>query len=160
MNHDILLKLFADSLSAIEATLEGIPDSRLAEQPAGLRNHPAWTLTHLCVAHDLTLRCLASAPICPADWRRLAGPGSLPSPDRSTYPPLADLLETLRRQHTLITQGLRDVSPTHLEQPAPEHLRAFAPTLGHIVLYMLASHENYHLGQLQSWKRAAKLATD
>lgn len=158
MTNEVLLKYYADSLAAIEKLLADVPDERLAEQPAGLRNHPAWTLTHLCVGNDFCLQSVAREPICPKEWFPLAGPGTMPTPDRAAYPSKDVLLATLRRQHELVTEGVRAAPPGHFDQPAPERVRSFAATLGHIVAYMLASHENYHLGQLLAWKRVAGLA--
>ncbi|QOV88937.1 DinB family protein [Humisphaera borealis] len=157
MNYEVLLKYYGDSLAAIEKLMADVPDERLAEQPAGLRNHPAWTLMHLCVGNDFCLQSVARAPVCPPDWGALAAPGSQPKPERSAYPSKDTLLQTLQKQHVLVAEGVRAAPPGHFDLPAPERVRSFAATLGHIVAYMLAAHENNHLGQLQAWKRVAGL---
>ena len=160
MTPDILLKIYSDSLGHIEKLIADVPDSRLAEMPAGLKNHAAWTLTHLCVGNDFALQCVGQPGMCPPDWIKLAAPGSQPVPDRSAYPALTVVLETLRKQHAAVTQGVRSAPAGHFDTPSPENVRAFAATLGHLVSYFLASHEQNHLGQLQAWKRAAGLMGD
>ena len=52
----------------IEA-VEGIPESRMAEQPGSLVNHPAWTLSHLN-AYAGVLLSMLDDPSVPADYRR------------------------------------------------------------------------------------------
>jgi uncharacterized damage-inducible protein DinB len=157
MTHDVLLDLYAGSLRFTEGAMADVPDARLAEQPGGLRNHPAWTLTHMCVANDFCLEAVGRKALCPPGWAKVAAPGTQPVADRAVYPPLTELLDTLRRQHAAVTEGVRAAPPGHFEQPAPEQVRKFAATLGHIVAYMLAAHEQYHLAQVLAWKRAAGL---
>jgi hypothetical protein len=159
MNNEILLDLYANALRDIEDFAAGLPDDRLAEQPGGLRNHAAWTLTHLCVANDFAVQVLFDLPpLCPSEWGPIARPGSTPVADRAAYPPLAVLLDTLRRQHTIFADAVRKAPADLFDRPAPEYLLKFSPTLGHLASYMLAVHENYHLAQLAQWKRAAGLA--
>jgi hypothetical protein len=158
MNNEILLDLYAAALRDIEDFAKGLPDDRLAEQPGGLRNHPAWTLTHLCVANDFAVHVLFDLPpVCPPEWGPKARPGSTPAPNRAEYPPLTVLLDTLRRQHPIFTDAVRKAPADLFGRPTPEYLRKFSPTLGHLATYMLAVHENYHLAQLAQWKRAAGL---
>jgi hypothetical protein len=161
MTHPYLLDLFANSLRDIERFSDGLPDDRLAEQPGGFRNHPAWTLTHLCVASDFAMQVLFDrATTCPADWGPKASPGSRPVVDRAAYPPLATLLETLRRLHADFDAAMRAAPADLFERDAPDFVKKFSPKLGHLGTYMLATHENYHLAQLLQWKRAAGLAKD
>lgn len=157
MTQDVLLKYFADSLDAVQQLMAHVPDDRAAEQPAGIVNHPAWTLTHLCIANDFCLQCVGREAICPPGWRTIAGTGTKPVADRSVYPSKDVLLTTLVRQHQGVNEAMRGLPASHFEQPSPERVRSFAPTLGHIVAYMLTCHEHNHLGQLQAWKRAANL---
>jgi hypothetical protein len=161
MTTDILLDLFANSLRDAEQICGDIPDARAAEQFPGLRNNPAWTLTHLCVANEFAMNVLfGRAATCPEDWGPKARPGSIPVGDRSAYAPVATLLETLRALHKEFDRAVRAADPSLWEREAPEYLRKFSPKLGHLALYMLATHEQYHLAQVQQWRRAAGLAKD
>jgi uncharacterized damage-inducible protein DinB len=157
---DLTLGLFASSLKdAIDAVAD-IDDARLSEQPGGLVNHPAWTLGHLCSAAGFILFLLeeadpASTPQMHPNYLAKFGPGSTPTADRSHYPAKAELLESLASLHARVDAAVRAKHETYFPKPSPEKFRAFAPTVGRIVMYLLATHEPYHLGQLSQWKRAA-----
>jgi hypothetical protein len=158
MTTDIFLGIFAGSLDGLKKLMADVPDARLAEQPAGIRNHPAWTLTHLCAANDMALSLMGEPTHGPKEWGEIAKPGSMPQADRAIYPPLATLMQTLEVQHKAFDAAVRAAPPEKFAEPTPEWLRNFAPTIGHVVAYMLTVHEHNHLGQLQAWKRAAGLA--
>jgi hypothetical protein len=158
MTPAILLRTFSDSLSQTEKLYADIPDARMAEQPHGIRNHAAWSLAHLVMAHDFTLMALGKPGMCPQEWAVNVGPNSTPIADRAAYPATKDqMLDMLRKQHAAIEAAVQAAPMSHYDTPSPEFARAFAPTLGHIVSYMLATHEPYHLAQVIVWKRAAGL---
>lgn len=154
MKNQILLDVFAASLDHLKKALHEVAEEQACRQPDGVVNHPAWTITHLCVAHDFLLQMLGDLPLCPKEWAGVASPGSTPSPDRSLYPRLDEALNVLNRQHDRIEALIRNATDEQLSQPSPESIRGFAPTIGHVVAYMLCAHENYHLAQLNIWKRA------
>lgn len=44
-------------------------------------------------------------------------------------------------------------------QPTPlEAVRGFLPTLGESFVFVMAAHENVHLGQLSAWRRVQGMA--
>ncbi|HMO25438.1 MAG TPA: DinB family protein [Tepidisphaeraceae bacterium] len=155
MTHPTMLALFSDSLKWLHEAVADVDEARAADQPAGVVNHPAWTMTHLCVAHDFTLQLLGGAPLCPGGWAAIASPGSTPQPDRAMYPALSEAFAMLDRQHVEIDRLVRAAAPEQFAAESPEPIRAFAPTIGHVVAYMLLAHENYHLAQINVWKRVA-----
>ncbi|MDX2147894.1 MAG: DinB family protein [Planctomycetota bacterium] len=152
-----VLGVYADTLKHIREFMESIPDERMAEQPGGVINHPAWTLGHLHSASGLLLTLLDAAPPAPAEESRKFGPGSKPVADRSAYASKESLLASLMERHVQVEAAVRANHRSHFPKPPPEFLRAFAPTVGRISIYLLAAHEPYHLGQLMPWKRAAGL---
>jgi len=145
-------------LKQITGFVPTIPDDRAAEMPAGIRNHPAWTLTHLCVASDFSLQATGEASKIPQEWFALTGPGSVPVLDRGVYPSLHEALATLTSLHEKVSAALAAKPMSFYDEPSPELLRAFLPTNGQLVTFMLCSHEPNHLGQLLAWRRAAGLA--
>ncbi|HEV7302084.1 MAG TPA: DinB family protein [Tepidisphaeraceae bacterium] len=157
---DAVLDQFRDSLAWLEEVMANVPDDRAAEQPAGVRNHPAWTMTHLCVALDFTATMIGLPSVCPPAWAAVAHPGSKPVTDRSVYPQLTEAMQVMRTLHESVTAVVRSADPSLFKQPSPERIRGFAPTIGHVLSYMLLAHENYHLAQLMIWKQAAGLAKD
>ena len=73
-----------------------IQEEFMALQPAGARNHPAWTLGHLLYVESEGARTIGlSPPQLPAAWNEKFAPGSTPTQDRKEYPSKAELLDRL-----------------------------------------------------------------
>ncbi|MBU6411832.1 MAG: DinB family protein [Planctomycetes bacterium] len=153
---DHALGIFADTLVWITDAVKDIPDARLAEQPQGNVNHPAWTLSHLNLTAGFLLQLLDETcpDFDPADGAKF-GPGSKPVPDLSVHATKETLLRQLTQRHALLDAAIRAKHAAYFDRPSPENLRHFAPTLGRITMFLIASHESYHLGQLMQWRRAA-----
>jgi hypothetical protein len=154
-----LLSVFEDSRKWIHEAVAAIPAERFAEQFPGIPNHPAWTLSHLSTSAAFMGQLLGE------DWAAAAadefsrfGPGSVPVADLTAYEPKNVVLAQLDERHSLLAAAIRAKHATHFAEPTPEFLRAFAPTIGRISVYILTAHENYHLAQLVDWKRAAKIS--
>ena len=158
MQIDHALHFFAGIQQQLEQTLADVPDERWAEQPAGIRNHPAWTVGHLCCGQNLLLTMLGEKPTSPASWNETMDYGTTPVADRAAYPDSATLLEHYAKGHQAIASAVQNASPeTFAAQTPMEALRDFFPTVGHVASYMLLVHEATHFGQLLPWKRAAGL---
>ena len=154
-----ILGLYASTLKDTEELVKDIDDARFAEQPAGIRNHPAWTLGHLVVSGNFILIQLDEPPIqLPESYGKLFPPGTQPTADRSVYPSKQELLTHLRAVHAAVANAVPRKHEAYFDKPTPEKFRAFVPTRGQLILYLLASHEPGHLGQLIAWRRAAGLA--
>jgi hypothetical protein len=153
------LDLFADSLQHLRSCVEPIPDTRFAEQFPALVNHPAWSLGHLITSAAFALVLLDTRPSMQLSLdSTLYGPGSVPTPNRSTYPAKDALLNELASIHDQLAQAVLAHHDTHFAKPAPEAIRASAPTVGRVVMYLLTCHEPYHIAQVVQWKKAAGLA--
>jgi len=157
---DAVLDLYAMTLDDVNKAVADIPDSRMTEQPSALVNHPAWTLSHLGVAAALICQLL-DEPLTDAAPDELTrfGPGSKPVADSSQYSAKAALLATLRERHARAVAAVRAKHAEWFDRPPPEPFRKFAPTIGRIVVYLLAAHESYHLGQLRQWRRVAGITS-
>jgi hypothetical protein len=155
---DLTLDIFSSSLQDFRDAVADIPEHRMIEQPTGLVNHPAWTLAHLAYAAGFAAQLLEQKVAWDgADEPKRYGPGSIPVADASRYASKDAILARLGERHALAEAGVRANFATHFQRPTPEHLRAFAPTIGRIVTYLIATHESYHLGQLMQWRRAVGL---
>ena len=54
----------------------------------------------------------------------------------------------------LIASALPAVSQSRWSETTPlEAVRGFLPTLGDCFVFVMAAHENIHLGQLSAWRR-------
>lgn len=157
----LLLDVFRDHLSWLEEAVTDIPDDRFAEQPGGVVNHPAWTLSHLNASLGFLLGLLEETEGVSSDHEnKQFGNGSIPVTDRSHYPSKSKLLKTLNQRHERVDSAVRLKHTEYFARPTPENLREFSPTIGRIAVYLLASHESYHLGQLMQWRRAAGFKKD
>lgn len=151
-----LVKIYTDHLGYLETAVADLPDERLAEQPHGLVNHPAWTLAHLDVSAQFLLKLLgdSSVAVDPRDMARF-GPGSKPTAVREEYPEKSVLLAGLAERHAQVALAAERDLLTSFHRESPEFLRSFSPTVGPIILYLLTTHEPYHLAQISDWRKAA-----
>ncbi len=158
MQIDHALHFFAGAQQQFEQLLADVPDERWAEQPAGIRNHPAWTVGHLCVGHNLVLSMLGGEGAAPAEWAETMDYGTMPVGDRAAYPDGSTLLDAYRQGHDALVAAVESTTAGALAAEMPiEAYRSFFPTIGHVVSYFLLTHEPTHFGQVVAWKRAAGL---
>ncbi len=157
----LALDVFSNHLTWLKDAVADVPDERLAEQPDGVVNHPAWTFSHLNASLAFLLGLMDEPEGVSSDAEnKQFGNGSIPVTDRVQYPSKSELLETLSHRHELVDSAVRVKHTDYFARSTPENLREFAPTVGHIAVYLLASHESYHLGQLMQWRRAAGFKKD
>ena len=153
-----LLHIYAFDLSYLKMLVDEIPEENLCRQPGGIMNHPAWTLPHLVTGAEFAAKLLGLEPSMPEDWWTKYGRGSRPVDDASAYPSRAEALAALEKQHARVSEALEGVDPTLLEQTMPnEEFRQIMPTIGDGLMFLLATHEAGHLGQITAWRRAMEL---
>lgn len=161
MDTHTVLDTFHHHLTALERLLEDVPDKRMAEQHGGVRNHPAWTVPHLCLGIQFGLAMLGRDGFCPDDWKATCGMGSEPVTDRATYAHASIAMEHCRRGHDLLTIAMKETHPTTFAKKNPiAPARSYFPTVGHGILYITTVHDAHHQAQLGIWKRAAGLMKD
>ncbi len=156
-NLELILDLYSASLNDVVEAVAPIPESAMILQPAGLVNHPAWTLSHLANAAAF-MASLLDEPCADVGEHDMAhyGPGSQPVADPSLYASKSELIERLTRRHQVVDSAVRAKHGDYFDRIPPKPFDNFAPTIGRIVIYLLAAHESYHLGQLMDWKRATR----
>lgn len=154
-----LLNIHAMVSAAVIDTVDDVPDARMAEQPGGLVNHPAWTLSHLNAYAGLLLSLLddPTVPTADAELARF-GYGTTPVADRGAYPTKQALLERFKDRSSRLAAAVAERSATCFPRRPPETFQQHAPTVGHLAVTLLVAHPAYHLGQLKQWRRAAGMA--
>ena len=131
-----------------------IPEDQMAFQPAAHMNHPAWVLGHLACTADMLGAMIGVKPVCPPEWTALFDWNSSPSSDASKYPSKATLLKALEDAHAEVAAALPAIPESRWSDTTPiEAVRGFLPTLGDCFVFVMAAHENMHLGQLSAWRR-------
>lgn len=149
-----LLHTWNLNLGYAKRLVADVPDDQMAFQPAAHMNHAAWVLGHLACTADMLGAMIGLKPVCPPAWTALFDWNSSPSGDASQYPAKAVLLEALEDAHAGIVSALPSVSESRWSEPTPiEEVRRFLPTLGDCFVFVMAAHENMHLGQLSAWRR-------
>jgi hypothetical protein len=133
-----------------------LEDQHRAYEPAPGTKTAGWLLGHLVVTGDFGRRLCGLPPIAPKEWRPLFAPGTLPSRDAGSYPPMQALIETVRSIYSDLAANASAASAEALAKPNPfEPARGAFPTAGDFVRYLLTGHLAYHLGQLSLWRAAA-----
>jgi hypothetical protein len=138
--------------------LADLNDDHLALEPIAGTKTAGWLVGHLAVTGDFGRRICGLTPMCPKEWRALFNPGTFPSLDRSTYPPMASLCETVAAVYKDFFASAPQAADDLLAMPNPytPALGAFA-TAGDFAAYLMTGHLAHHLGQLGSWHAAAGL---
>ncbi len=150
-----LLRLLSLARERTLAAVLDLPDEFLALQPAGARNHPAWTLGHLFFVESLGGRVLGLNTDVPRGWEQRFATGSVPEPNRTLYPAKSELLDRLARQRLALLGIVERLTPADIERAAPPlPVLGRSATWGDVLLY-LAWHEGYHNGQIAVWRRDA-----
>jgi hypothetical protein len=147
-------------LSQYERWLTGLKDQHLGLEPTPGAKTAGWLLGHLVVTGDFARRLCGRPPLAPKEWRPLFAPGTSPSHDARSYPPMQELIDTFRAIYEDLVTNAPAASPEALAAPNPfEAARQAFPTAGSFAVYLLTGHLGYHLGQLSIW-RAAAATTD
>lgn len=155
---DPLLHTWSLNLGYATRLVADIPAEKMAFQPAPAMNHAAWVLGHLACTADMLGGLLGHDPVCPPDWASLFDWNSTPTSDAGCYPSKAVLLQALTDAHAQIAVALPSVPASRWSETTPlEAVRGFLPTLGDCFVFVMAAHENMHLGQLSAWRRVQGL---
>ena len=151
---DPLLHVWSLNLGYAKRLVADIADDKMALQPAPGMNHAAWVLGHLACTADMLGAMIGVKPVCPPEWASLFDWNSSPSSDASQYPSKATLLKALEDAHAGIAAALPSIQESRWPETTPlEAVRGFLPTMGDCFVFVMAAHENMHLGQLSAWRR-------
>jgi len=144
-NGDYAERLVAD-LSPAEMASQPVPGVTL--------NHPAWALAHLAVYPPVLLDMLEGrVPEDPAGHQY--GRNSRPLDDPAAYPPKDALVaHFLTVRHRLAEAFDRADESRVGAPPTLERWQERFPTIWHVALHLMTSHEATHLGQVSAWRRA------
>jgi hypothetical protein len=153
-----LLNNYAFNLSFLKMLVDDVEEEKMCQQPGGLVNHPAWTLPHLVTGSEFAGQLLGLEPLIAQDWFDKYGRGSTPSTDPADYPSKSDALAALEAHHARVSDALGITDPSLLDRPTPnDDFRQIMPTLGDALLFLLVTHEAFHIGELASWRKAMGL---
>ena len=133
--------------------VDDIPADQFAVQPAGVRNHPAWIIGHLCGSFQAIGTEIGLSPWLPGDWSARFGTGTAPTPGAAAYPPKRELVDSLRDSASRIDAALGSLPAELLAADLPDkEYREVLPTIGDALIHILIGHASIHVGQLTSWR--------
>lgn len=130
------------------AYLSDLTDEDLMRRPHPDCNHINWQVGHLIVSeHQLVESVVAgSMPSLPDGFADRYGKPTAASDDATSFDRKEALLQQMEVQREGTLAALAQCTPDQLAQPAPEHVRSFAPTVGD-VFSMQGGHWMMHAGQ-------------
>lgn len=157
LNH--LTYLYGFNLGHAQRLVEDLSPEQMVQQPNGVVNHAAWSLGHLVVVSNSLAKTLGLESTIPEGWEAPFATGGTPSADQSLYPSKEEILDALKAQHARVSDALQNTDPATFAEPHPvEKMRAYFPTVGDYVIFLVTSHEAGHLGQIAAWRRAMGLS--
>lgn len=138
----------------IKMTLGDFSDADMLVRPVPNANHAAWQLGHLIESETQMLEMAkpGSMPALPAGFSGRFSKETAKSDDPAAFPKKAELISLFERQRRATIAFLQSLSEKDLDQPAPEPMRKYVPTLAALLL-MTPSHLAMHMGQFQVIRR-------
>ncbi len=133
--------------------LEDLSDADLVQRPVPGANHIAWQLGHLLMSEREMVSSLGcTMPELPAGFEAAHSKEASGSDSRSGFGSKAQYLDHFKRMHAATLAALSATPDAQLDQPAPEPMRSYAPTVGD-VFNMVGLHEMMHTGQFAVLRR-------
>ena len=156
MNAQILLDVFRFQRYYLSLLADDIPEDQMTLQPGAVCNHPAWQIGHLAGTLDNGGAMLGGTKSLDESWGKRFGMGSKPTSERGSYPSKVELLKVLDDRRAALTLLVERAPAERMNAPNPVARAADRmPTVGHMIRFLMLSHESMHLGQLASWRKAA-----
>ena len=146
-----LVSTFEGTVKFVEESVADLSEQQMVEQPPGVPNHATWTLGHIITSCQGIAVEFGAEQWLPNDWESVFGYGSEPSPDLSSYPTKAEMLDALTGAAKRLCQVLFGIEEAVLRQSLPD---ATLPTMGHLLFQVVVAHTAFHGGQLAVWRRA------
>jgi len=140
---DGLLRQYITDLSDRDLLVRSIPGT----------NHIAWQLGHLIASEHKMLAALgAPVPPLPDGFAESHSKEAATSDDPAKFHSRAEYMKLLDTQKAAALAALDRTSESQLDQPGPEPMRAYAPTVG-AVFTLLGTHKLMHAGQFVPVRR-------
>ncbi len=132
----------------IKAYVGDLDDADLMRRPGEGCNHLAWQLGHLISSEVQLLESVAPGKgmTLPDGFAEAHSKEVCGSDDATKFHSKQEYLDLYDQVRTASLAALDGLSDSDLDQPGPEHMRAFCPTAGG-VFNLIATHPMMHAGQ-------------
>ena len=121
--------LYRFNLGVAARLVQDLTPQQMVQQPAGVVNHPAWSLGHLAMTANNLAVLLGLESQAPEGWARIFATGGVPSGDSSLYPSKEELLAVLTAQHERNSAAVLQSRPGLVRHASPQ--RATTQILPH-----------------------------
>ncbi len=131
-----------------------LEDADLMQRPGNGCNHIAWQLGHL-ISSECNLLNMAvpnSAAKLPEGFVEKHSKENASSDDASQFNSKAEYLELFAKTKAATFAVLESLSDEDLDQPGPEAMRDFCPTIGSLLI-LISTHVMMHVGQIVPVRR-------
>ena len=144
-----LLKASLDMAAfCVHSYLQDLSDEELLIRPVDGANHIAWQLGHLITAEHEMMEavCPGSMPALPSGFAARYTKETSGLDDAAAFHTKNQYLELMGGQRAGTLAALAKAGDDDLQQPAPEKIREYSPTVG-ATFALQATHWMMHSGQ-------------
>ena len=132
--------------------LEDLTDEEAMQRPHPKCNHINWQIGHLIASEYGMASAFGEIPALPEGFADKYSKEAASSDNASDFVPKTELMKIAAAQHEAVVKVLGGMSDEDLDNPGPENMKDYAPTLG-AVANMLGSHWMMHAGQFVVLRR-------
>jgi len=150
---DVIRTTLQTGQSIVDQYLADLDDRDLLLRPVPQANHIAWQLGHLVASEREMVGALGhEMPELPAGFVEAHSPDNARSDGPRGFSQKQEYLDLMQRMRAGTLAALDRTPEADLEQPGPEAMRSYAPTVG-AVFNMVGVHLLMHVGQFVPVRR-------
>ena len=153
VSQEVVADMYFQQLELVKLHLRDFSDEDMLRRPFESANHAAWQLGHISSTEATLIN--------------IATPGAIPDQDpafKERHSPKGaklndgfaskeELLQLLTATRQKAIEWVEKLSEEQMKREMPKECEAFAPTVGHLALF-IPMHATMHLGQIQAIRRA------
>ena len=134
--------------------LEDLSEEETGMRPVPEANHITWQLGHLIASENKAMEGIKPgiSPKLPEGFAECYKSDNCGLDDPSKFHTKETLVGLMNGQREATVKILNELSDSDLDQPGPESMRSFAPTVGDALL-MQSTHQLMHAGQVAVLRR-------
>lgn len=151
---DAILRTYDLGENIVKAYLAELTAADLLVRPVPGQNHIAWQLGHLVLSERNMIDGVkpGASPELPAGFEEGHGRDKNTLDDPSKYLSPEAYIALIDAQRAATKKVVAELADATLDEPAPERMRSFAPTVGDVLL-LNGNHYMMHAGQYVAVRR-------